>query len=191
MKSGLLVVFFLWMSSLTFAQQNPLYSGGMLVYQPGYFSGTMKHGEINTMSNSVGGILRFYPVGNLTVGIYGGKMHTAYKTEGSEDSYFDFGYGGPFVGYSRLSNNFRFTASVFGGIGKIKNLHIISQTGTVLHSSELLKTRALVFSPIVSFDYAISKRIFITAQTLCLTSFFEQSQHFYNPTLQVGILFSR
>jgi len=167
-----------------------LYSGGMLILQPGLTIAGNDHQDIRDGSTSVGGILRMYFCKYFTAGIYGGSQKTHYKTSGSENSYLNLGYGGPFVGFSHKSGKIRYTASAFAGMGSFRNLHIENQTGSFLSDANLYKASTVVCSPILSLDYAITKRIFVTVQTLCLMGKFEKKS-FYNPTFQLGILFSR
>ncbi len=171
-------------------ESKSLYSGGMLILQPGYTITGNDHQDIRDMSSSIGGILRMYFGRCFTAGIYGGSQKTHYKTTGSDNSYINLGYGGPFFGFSHKSGKFRYTASAFAGMGAFRNLHIENQTGNYLSNANLYKASTIVYSPILSVDYAITKRIFLTAQTLCLMGEF-QNQSFYNPTFQMGILFSR
>jgi len=176
---------------LVTAQTGSIYSGGMLVLQPGITFSNNGHQEINAGSGSVGGILRLYFGSNLTGGIYGGSQTTNYKTPGSDDSFFKIGYGGPFFGFSKLSGKFRYTATLFAGMGSVTNLHIDNHTDDQLGDAWLHKSSTVLFSPIISVDYAITKRLFVTAQTICLTGKYDPNRWFYNPTLQFGILFSR
>lgn len=171
-------------------ESKSLYSGGMLILQPGYTITGNDHQDIRDMSSSIGGILRMYFGRCFTAGIYGGSQKTHYKTIGSDNSYINLGYGGPFIGFSHKSGKFRYTASAFAGMGAFRNLHIENQTGNYLSNANLYKASTIVYSPILSVDYAITKRIYLTAQTLCLMGEF-QNQSFYNPTFQMGILFSR
>lgn len=171
-------------------ESKSLYSGGMLILQPGYTITGNDHQDIRDMSSSIGGILRMYFGRCFTAGIYGGSQKTHYKTIGSDNSYINLGYGGPFIGFSHKSGKFRYTASAFAGMGAFRNLHIENQTGNYLSDANLYKASTIVYSPILSVDYAITKRIYLTAQTLCLMGEF-QNQSFYNPTFQMGILFSR
>ncbi len=171
-------------------ESKSLYSGGMLILQPGYTITGNDHQDIRDMSSSIGGILRMYFGRCFTAGIYGGSQKTHYKTTGSDNSYINLGYGGPFFGFSHKSGKFRYTASAFAGMGAFRNLHIENQTGNYLSNANLYKASTIVYSPILSVDYAITKRIYITAQTLCLMGEF-QNKPFYNPTFQLGILFSR
>ena len=167
-----------------------LYSGGMLILQPGYTITGNSHQDIRDMSSSIGGILRMYFCRYFTAGIYGGSQKTHYQTTGSDNSYLNLGYGGPFVGLSHKSGKFRYTASAFAGMGAFRNLHIDKQNGSYLSDANLYKASTIVYSPILSIDYAITKKIYITAQTLCLMGE-SQNKPFYNPTFQLGILFSR
>lgn len=171
-------------------ESKSLYSGGMLILQPGYTITGNDHQDIRDMSSSIGGILRMYFGRCFTAGIYGGSQKTHYKTTGSDNSYINLGYGGPFFGFSHKSGKFRYTASAFAGMGAFRNLHIENQTGNYLSDASLYKASTIIYSPILSIDYAITKRIYITAQTLCLMGEF-QNKSFYNPTFQMGILFSR
>lgn len=171
-------------------ESKSLYSGGMLILQPGYTITGNDHQDIRDMSSSIGGILRMYFGRCFTAGIYGGSQKTHYKTTGSDNSYINLGYGGPFFGFSHKSGKFRYTASAFAGMGAFRNLHIETQSGNYLSDASLYKASTIIYSPILSVDYAITKRIYITAQTLCLMGEF-QNQSFYNPTFQMGILFSR
>lgn len=167
-----------------------LYSGGMLILQPGYTITGNNHQDIRDVSSSIGGILRMYFCRYFTAGVYGGSQKTHYQTTGSGNSYLNLGYGGPFVGFSHKSGKFRYTASAFAGMSAFRNLHIENQSGNYLSDANLYKASTIIYSPILSIDYAITKRIYITAQTLCLMGEF-QNKSFYNPTFQLGILFSR
>lgn len=167
-----------------------LYSGGMLILQPGITIAGNNHQGIQDMSSSIGGILRMYFCRYFTAGVYGGSQKTHYKTAGSENSYLNLGYGGPFVGISHKTGKLRYTVSAFAGMGSFRNLHIDNQTGNFLSDANLYKASTIVYTPILSLDYAITKRIYLTVQTLCLMGEF-QHKSFYNPTFQLGILFSR
>jgi hypothetical protein len=175
-----------------FSQHNkkPLYSGGMLILQPGYTITSNEQATIHGMSTSIGGIIRLYFFDYVTAGIYGGSQTTSYQTSGSKNSYINVGYGGPFIGLTLQSGKFRYTASGFLGMGKIKNLHIQTQQDNLLNDSYLFVSSSLLYSPILSIDYALTKRLYITSQAICLSGKFEEKP-FYNPTFQLGILFSR
>ena len=168
-----------------------IYSGGMLLFQPGYTITSNDIQDIKASSYAIGGILRMYFGKHFTAGIYGGSQKTTYPSTNSIHSYFNFGYGGPFLGLTHRSGNIRYTLSAFAGMGSIKNLHIESQTGETLNESYLYQYSALVYSPILSLDYALTKRISLTFQTLCLTGTFDGDKKIYNPTMQVGILINR
>lgn len=168
-----------------------IYSGGMLLFQPGYSITSNDRQDIKASSFAIGGILRMYFGKNLTAGIYGGSQKTTYPSTNSVNSYFNFGYGGPFVGLTRKSGKIRYTVSAFAGMGSIRNLHIESQNGETLTESYLYQHSALVYSPILSLDYALTKRLSLTFQTLCLIGSFDGGKRFYNPTMQFGVLFNR
>jgi hypothetical protein len=168
-----------------------LYSGGMLFLQPGYTFTTNIHQEIRDHSFGLGGILRFYLPHHLTAGIYGGTQKTGYVSANSVNSTMNLGYGGPFIGYSRLSGRFRYTLSAFAGKGTLRNLHIESQQGNSLSESYLYSHGVWVFSPLLSLDYALTKRLLFTFQGVCLTTKYNTGMLFYNPTAQLGILFNR
>jgi len=168
-----------------------IYSGGMLFYQPGYALTSNRHQTIRNASSALGGILRLYFGPNLTAGIYGGSLKTTYVSSGSDNSYLSLGYGGPFFGYSRKTGKIRYTASAFAGMGSVRNLHIESQQDNVLTDAYLYKHPAIVVSPILSFDYALTQKIALTMQAVWLTAAFDGNKTLINPTLQVGILFSR
>lgn len=172
-------------------EKRSLYSGGMLIFQPGTTITSNKVHDINAPSLAIGGILRFYVGKYLTAGIYGGSQKTTYPTANSKNSYFNFGYGGPFVGWTRKWDKMRATVSAFAGMGSISNLHIESQTGEILTEAYLYEHSAFVYSPIVSLDYALTKRLSLTFQTVCLIGSFDDGKQFYNPTMQVGLLFNR
>ena len=126
----------------------------------------------------------------LTAGIYGGSQRTNYPTSGSENSYLSVGYGGPFIGLSHKSGKFRYTLSGFGGMGTVKNLHIVSQSANTLTQAFFSSTSAFVYSPLISFDYALTPKISFTIQGIYLVAKYEKNT-LYNPTLQFGILFNR
>lgn len=173
------------------AENKSVYSGGMLLFQPGYTIASNDRQDIKASSFAIGGILRMYFGKNLTAGIYGGSQKTTYPSANSVNSYFNFGYGGPFVGLTRKSGKIRYTVSAFAGMGSIRNLHIENQIGETLTEAYLYQHSALVYSPILSLDYALTKRLSLTFQTICLTGSFDGGRKFYNPTMQFGVLFSR
>lgn len=175
------------------AQKTPgqLYSGGMLFWQPGISLTSNPQQKINALSNSVGGILRFYLTDYITAGIYGGSMKTAYDTEGSENSYLSLGYGGLFAGLSKKVGKFRYSISAFGGMGSLRNLHIRSENDQVLTDANLYQSPVFLTSPILSVDYAFTQKLSLTVQTICLMGKTNTNHRLYNPTIQLGILFSR
>ncbi len=167
------------------------YSGGMLFYQPGFTFAENGFQEIKGNSNAIGGILRFYFWDYFTCGVYGGSQTTHYNSNLSENSYMELGYGGLFAGGSLKSGKWRFTASLFAGMGGVDNLHIERQTGTTLDDAYLYHYSVFTFSPIVSVDFYLTSKIALTFQTICLTSRTPDKQFFYNPTFQLGVLFNR
>ncbi|MDD2426133.1 MAG: hypothetical protein PHU00_08945 [Bacteroidales bacterium] len=166
------------------------YSGGMLILQPGYIITENNHQEIKNFSTGIGGILRFYFNDIFTAGIYGGTQRAEYNSAGSESSYISLGYGGPFAGISKTKGSFRYSLSLFAGMGSVKNLHIEDQNGNELSEAYLYKKPALIFSPLLSLDYYITGKLSVTLQGVCLKSKFD-GRAFYNPVLQFGILFNR
>ena len=192
MKIHVMSLLFLLITMHVFSQNNKsnLYSGGMLFYQPGYTTTSTDYQTLKNNSNSIGGILRFYISDYFTAGIYGGSQRTKYITEGSDNSYISLGYGGPFAGVSHKSGKFRYTLSVFAGMGSVKNLHVQSQSENKLTDAYLTKYPALVYSPILSVDYALNSKISFTLQGVYLIANYD-NKFLYNPTLQFGILFNR
>ena len=193
MRKFLIAGAFLLISIITVSQNTDksIYSGGMLVFQPGYILTENSHQEIRDVNFGIGGILRFYFYEYFTSGIYGGTHKTSYNSTNSENSYINLGYGGPFLGFSHKTGKLRYTASAFIGFGKIRNLHIESQNNNVLSDAYLYKYSTIVFSPILSLDYALSQRISLTLQAVCLSAKINDNRSLYNPTLQVGVLFNR
>lgn len=190
-KNFLLLLLCLTSSVILYAEGDKShYSGGMLIYQPGITITENEYQPIQSYSTSIGGILRIYFWDICTAGLYGGHQKSQYNTTGSDNSYFNLGYGGGFIGFSKKIGKFRYTASAFTGMGSIQNLHIEMQDGTMLSEAQLYKQAVFLYSPILSVDYAITKRLYVTMQTVCLTGKY-QDKPFYNPTLQLGILFSR
>lgn len=167
------------------------YSGGMHLFQPGYTIASNERQDIKASSFAIGGILRMYFGKWLTAGIYGGTQKTTYPSANSINSYFNFGYGGPFLGLTHKSGKTRYTVSAFAGMGSIKNLHIESQTGEALTEAHLYQQSTLTYSPIFSLDYELTKRLCVTFQTICLMGKLDGGSMFFNPTMQVGLLFNR
>ncbi len=168
-----------------------LYSGGMLFFQPGYTITKNNQQKIEDISFGIGGILRLYFYNYFTAGIFGGTHKTSYNSTGSSDSYLNFGYGGPFIGLSHKTGKFRFSLSAFTGMGKIKNLHIEKQINDTITNAYLYKKSAIVISPLVSADYAITQKLSFTLQAICLFSKFEADKKIVNPVIQIGILINR
>lgn len=196
MKSAVLIALMLFLSSVAFAKggndprNKNLYSGGMLILQPGYIITENNHQGIRNFSTGIGGILRFYFKDSFTAGIYGGTQRAEYNSTGSKNSYISIGYGGPFAGISRMAGAFRYSVSLFAGMGSMKNLHIENQNGNELSEAYLYKKPAVIFSPLLSLDYYITGKLSLTLQAVCLKSKFD-GRAFYNPVLQLGILFNR
>lgn len=193
MKRLLIVLVFLFFTVITFSQNEhkSIYSGGMLIVQPGFVTTENSHQQIRSGTIGIGGILRFYFHEYFTAGIYGGTQKTNYNSANSKNSYINLGYGGPFVGFSHQIEKFRYTVSAFVGMGAIKNLHIESQSNNLISEAYLYKNSILVLSPILSLDYALSQRLSLTFQAVCLTAKVNNDKSFYNPALQIGILFNR
>lgn len=186
-----IIFFFIIISAFSQDSNNNKYSGGMLILQPGFIITENGHQNIQNYNFGVGGILRFYFYRFITAGIYGGTQRTKYNSSNSENSYISLGYGGPILGFSRKARKLRYTLSAFIGKGTIKNLHIESQNNNMLTDAYFYKKSTLVFSPVLSIDYAVSQRLLLTLQTVCLTAKFDEDKTLYNPTLQLGILFNR
>lgn len=192
LRSILLFSLFL-ISTVSFAQTNDkaLYSGGMLIYQPGYLITDNNYQEIGSSSIGLGGILRIYPKPWLAVGIYGGSKKSTYSSTQSNNSYISLSYGGPLVGVTHKTGRMRYSLSAFVGHATIRNLHIEKQEEHILLDAYLSKTNTLIYTPILSVDYAITQRLYATLQTVCLTAKYGSNQMLYNPTVQLGLLFSR
>ena len=193
MKILILSLIFLAQSIIGHSQEEKsksLYSGGMMILQPGLTITANDNQAIRNNSTAIGGILRFYISELYTVGIYGGSQQTNYTTPGSENSYLHLGYGGVFAGLSYKYGKWRYTGSVFTGMGSFRNLHIENQEDTKLTDASLYQESTLLYSPILSIDYAITRRIYLSVQTVCLMGKLKE-RNFYNPTVQIGILFSR
>ncbi|HPY81847.1 MAG: hypothetical protein GX277_07860 [Bacteroidales bacterium] len=171
-------------------QNSNIYSGGMLIVQPGKLFAHNDFQTIESFNNGIGGIMRFYVLKYATIGIYGGSQRTHYTSKGSKDSFFNVGYGGVFVGYSYAHSRFRYTFSMYGGYGSIKNLHIESQINTQLQVAHYYTHSSFIASPIASIDYSFASRLSATLQVVCLTGVYN-TQRFYNPIVQLGILFRR
>lgn len=172
-------------------ERKSLYSGGMLLFQPGYTMASNDLQDIKASSLAIGGILRVYLGKYVTTGIYGASQKTTYPTTNSINSYFNVGYGGPFLGITRQSGNYRYTLSAFAGMGSIKNLHIENQNNQTLAEAYLYQHSVFVYSPILSLDYALTKKISLTFQAVCLMGTYDGGRRLFNPTMQAGILFNR
>lgn len=168
-----------------------MYSGGMLFLQPGYTIAQNPHQNIEALGFGIGGILRFYVKNHICVGIIGGNQKTGYNSTGSENSYISLGYGGPLIGYTYHKNSFRFCAAISVGMGKMKNLHIESQSGVDLSDADYYIYKTWVGYPIISADYLITEKIAITSQLICLGTSYNKNDLYFCPVFQIGILFNR
>jgi hypothetical protein len=193
MKRFLILIVSFFIAIYAFSQNinKNRYSGGMLIFQLGYTNSANRHQNIHDLSFGLGGILRFYFYDFLTAGIYGGTQKTKYSSTSSESSYINLGYGGPFIGLSRKAGKFRYTISAFVGKGTIRNLHIESQNNNMLTEAYFYKNSAMVFSPIISLDYSLSQILNMTFQTTLITAKSDDKNTLYNPSFQIGVLFSR
>jgi hypothetical protein len=193
MKRIVLTISLIFILNAVFSQDstNNIYSGGMLILQPGYLMTQNVHRDIQGLNFGLGGMLRFYFLDFLTAGIYGGTQKTKYKTTASDNSYLSIGYGGVMFGLTKKVNRFRCTLTAFAGRGSITNLHIESQNNHMLSGAYLYKESAFIVSPLLSLDYALSKRLLLTMTTNYLTAKREDNTYLYNPTVQFGLLFNR
>ena len=171
MKKLLIIFIFIFISISAFSQDsnNNIYSGGMLILQPGYIFTENGHQNIQNFSFGVGGILRLYFYRYITAGIYGGTQRTKYNSSDSENSFLSLGYGGPILGFSEKARKLRYTVSAFIGKGTIRNLHIESQNNNTLTDAYLYKKSTIVFSPVLSIDYPVSQRLLLTLNILAQT----------------------
>ena len=186
-----IVFFFSFMTSATAQdRENSIYSGGMLVLQPGYIIAENEYQDIHNINYGVGGILRFYFYNYFTAGVYGGTQTTNNYSPESRNSYIHIGYGGPFFGLSKKIKKWRYTVSAFIGQAAIKNLHVENQVNNRLVDAAFYNHSAIIFSPVLSIDYALSQKLVVTLQTVCLTAKYDNKQ-LYNPVLQFGMLFNR
>jgi hypothetical protein len=183
-------VMFLYTNTYSQNEKSNLYSGGMLIFQPGYAITQNNHQTIEEIGFGIGGILRFYFYDFFTAGIFGGSQKSKYNSLNSQNSFISLGYGGVFVGFSKKIQKFRYTMSFFSGNGSIKNLHIESQENNQLIDAHLYNSNSLLISPIISIDYSITERISFTSQAVCLITNYNKEK-FYNPIFQLGILFNR
>lgn len=192
-KYSLLLFLFCISFSELFGQNGSknIYSGGMLILQPGYTITETDYQKISDLGFGLGGILRFYVFKNFTIGIYGGTQKTKYSTSGSEFSYLNIGFGGPFVGVTKRSEKFRGTMSVFAGKATIRNLHVDNQIGPKLVDAYFYKYSSFAFAPIVSLDYFITHRLMLTLQSTYLMANYDSNKFFSNASIQLGILFNR
>jgi len=163
----------------------------MLFLQPGYSIAENQNQKIRSMGFGIGGLLRFYIKDHLTLGVIGGSQKTGYKSSNSNNSYISLGYGGPFVGYTIGKEKFRFCAAVSIGRGKIKNLHIEDQDGTILKQSNYYSYSANVVYPMLSLDYYLTKKLAIVFQTIYLMAQYNKNDLYFCPVFQLGIVFNR
>lgn len=102
----LLFLILLTSSLISFSQseKSNIYSGGMLILQPGFCITKNNHKDINELSFGLGGILRFYLFKHFTAGVNGGSQKATYSSGNSDNSTISLGYGGAFVGLTRKIN---------------------------------------------------------------------------------------
>lgn len=192
MKKFILFISILFYITFIKAQDNkPFYTGGMLFFQPGYAIAENSFKQIESVGYGLGGLLRFYVKNHLTLGIIGGSHKTHYETHNSKNSYISLGYGGIFFGYTYASSKFRFCTAASFGMGRIKNLHIENQNGSVLDQAYFYSYPAKVVYPMLSFDYYITKKLSFVVQTIFLTSHYNKNDLYFCPILQFGIVFNR
>ncbi len=192
MKKSLLFLILIVFFQLIFAQnKSPMYSGGMLFFQPGYTITSNPNQEINSLGFGIGGLLRFYIKDHFTLGLIGGSQKTGYVSTQSENSYINLGYGGVFAGYTYFGEKFRFCIALSGGKGRIKNIHIEEQSGTEIISGNYYTYPVWVAYPMLSVDYYLSKKISLTTQVICLSTLDYQNDLYFCPVFQLGILFNR
>lgn len=183
----------LWFTT-TLKSQNgsqPLYTGGMLMFQPGISYASNTHEHFDGVSFGLGGILRFYFRDKITIGITGHSHKAKYLTEGSDQSTISLGYGGPFAGYSKNGEKYRLTLGVFAGMGTLRNLHIEEQTGNLIGRAYLYKHPAFVFSPMISADLHLTSKLSMVIQGLSPMALYDRNRIYVNPTVQFGIVFNR
>lgn len=165
-----------------------LYSGGMLIFQPGYSKFYNEFKNIESPTFGIGGIFRFYIGDIFVIGLYGGTQKGSYSMPESEDSYFSLSYGNLLAGITRKYKKSRVTASISAGHGSIKNLHINEIVDNRIVDARFISQSALLFSPLISFDYALTNRLLFTAQ---VSYFVDTKKKYQNTSLQLGLLFNR
>ena len=74
---------------------------------------------------------------------------------------------------------------------KVRNLHVESQSGSTLTDAYLYKHSALVYSPVLSVDFALTQRLMLTLQSVFLFASYDDGKTLKNPTFHVGLLFNR
>jgi hypothetical protein len=192
MRQSTIIFVFLFVFHIAFSQsEKTIYSGGMLLFQPGITIAENPQQQIETISFGIGGILRFYAKDHLCFGLFGGNQKAKYTSSFSKNSTISLGYGGVFFGYTNKINRFRFCTSLSLNKGRIKNMHIEKQDGTQILEGDYYSHPAWVGSPILSLDYALTEKISFTSQLICLTAFYKQNDLYFCPVLQLGVLFNR
>ena len=162
----------------------------MLFFQPGYMITENDYQNIRHLDFGMEGILRFYFYEYLLPEFMVDHKEQIIIPLTPKTQYVSIGYGGPVLGFSKKTGKLRYTASAFIGKATIRNLHIESQNNYMLVDAHFYKHSTLIYSPVLSIDYALSQRLLLTLQTVCLTAK-PDNKSFYNPTIQFGILFNR
>ncbi len=192
MRLSTVLFIFIFSTVFCFSQtEKALYSGGMLLFQPGITIAENPQQQIETLSFGIGGILRFYAKDHWCFGLFGGNQKAKYTSSFSKNSTISLGYGGVFFGYTKKMNRFRLCAYLSLNKGRIKNMHIEKQDGSQILEGDYYSYPAWVGSPILSLDYALTDKISLTSQLICLTAFYKQNDLYFCPVLQLGVLFNR
>jgi len=191
MKKILLGLLLYSLTYNAYCQEKSLYSGGMLFFQPGYTRYQNQSQEISNFSFGLGGLLRFYPTKHLCVGLAGGTQKAKYITSGSVNSYISLGYGGLIFGYTFIHGKMRFCANIGLARGRLKNLHITQQNGSIINQGDFYSYGAWVVYPSLSFDYMLTKKISFTTQLIHLSAVYNENDLYFCPVFQLGVLFNR
>ncbi|PLX00951.1 MAG: hypothetical protein C0594_14935 [Marinilabiliales bacterium] len=162
MKKLKLIVLLICFTASSFASEDKLFGGGMFI-ETGYWKVSTLYGDASGSPLGIGGKLHFQLSKHYRIGMMGAKTTLNYINIGLEGSYLQLGYGGLTGEAVYEKGDVIITGGFLFGGASINNLHLLNKTvPESVYSAQINHYTSLIFSPIVSVEYAATEKISLT-----------------------------
>ncbi|PKP19758.1 MAG: hypothetical protein CVU05_10660 [Bacteroidetes bacterium HGW-Bacteroidetes-21] len=158
-KELLVAVLFLIVGTGLFAQseiQKYHFVGGMF-YGSGYYSMTNSYTDATGFTSCLGGRLSFFAGSKFLIGGRGNSVTLRYN----EPSYYRIGSGGLAASYVLNKDPLLIFIGVFGGGGRIRNIHAISKQGDY-YLTDISSDSFFFVAPEITVSYRLTDKIGLT-----------------------------